>query len=441
MDRADRADRLKYALFLGQGPVIERLLTEDPTLAVDNPGMLCALYDAEEVAALLAEDPEAATLPVGVRTPILHLAFSRYHQVAPERAADALAVAEALVVHGADVNDSYAPDPGTDHRLSALYGALGHAGNLPLAAWLLEHGADPNDNESLYHAAELGHADGLRLLLRHGARPAGTNALARVLDFDLFEGAALLLDHGADPNEDVADHPSGEPPVVIPALHQAARRGRDARFAHLLLKHGADPTARWEGHSAYGMARIYGNASFAEALEQAGHATPLGPAEILLAACADGTVPPDRPLASMALGPEEAQVLNRIIVDPGRLDHARRLVAAGLEPNLTDELEMPALHHAGWSGLPEALSWLLTLNPLLSHVNGYGGDLLHTIMHGSENAPKGLAGQDHAACARAALDAGMVLRPSHLRGIAADPVMAVLHAWAEDHPGSIAEEG
>ncbi len=56
-----------------------------------------------------------------------------------------------------------------------------------------------------------------------------------MLDFDNLEGAQLLIDYGADPNEFAPDHPSGEPIPTISALHQAARRGRDGRFAELLL--------------------------------------------------------------------------------------------------------------------------------------------------------------------------------------------------------------
>ena len=38
-------------------------------------------------------------------------------------------------------------------------------------------------------------------------------------------------------------------------------------------------------------------------------------------------------------------------------------------------------------GLPEVMAYFLSLGPDLSHVNGYGGNLVTTIIHGSENAP------------------------------------------------------
>lgn len=149
-----------------------------------------------------------------------------------------LAVAEALVDAGADVSDHYDFNGDVNSPLSALCGALGHANNLTLAKWLLERGADPNDDESLYHSAELGHRDGLRLLLKSGARPEGTNASPRALDFNDHEAVMLLLDEGADPNEGIAEHPSGEPSHVIPALHQASRRMCDARTIGILLDAG-----------------------------------------------------------------------------------------------------------------------------------------------------------------------------------------------------------
>jgi ankyrin repeat protein len=80
--------------------------------------------------------------------------------------------------------------------LSTLYFAIGHADNMPLARWLLEHGADPNDGESLYHSTELGHHEGLRLLLAHGADPKGTNALLRAMDFHDIEAVRMLMEGG-----------------------------------------------------------------------------------------------------------------------------------------------------------------------------------------------------------------------------------------------------
>ncbi|GAB5375857.1 MAG: hypothetical protein AcusKO_23190 [Acuticoccus sp.] len=107
----------------------------------------------------------------------------------------------------------------------------------------------------------------MRLLLRHGARgPAGTNALARALDFNDHETVRLLLVAGADPDEGAGGGADG----LIAALPQAARRMCDGAMIRLLLDHGASPGARWQGRSAYALARIYGNAAAAALLAEAG---------------------------------------------------------------------------------------------------------------------------------------------------------------------------
>jgi ankyrin repeat protein len=436
LGREARADRLKHALFVGQPRAVATLLEADPSLPSENFGLLCATYDIDAVRETLADDPGAATRIVGVRSPLLHLAFSKHFQARPELGDAMIAVAEALVAAGADVNDGYPPEPGSDHRLSALYGALGHAGNLALAEWLLERGADPNDNESLYHATELGHTEGLALLMRHGARTTGTNALLRSIDFEDIAATRMLLEHGADPNERVPEHPSGQPVDTIPALHQAARRGRDGRYVPLLLSHGADGEARWKGHSAYALACMYGNAAFAEALAAQGLETRLDAIESAMAVCAKGEVPPGRPLAGRSVSDEARMILTRIILLEDRLRHARCLVEAGLDPNLTDEMGMTPLHLAGWAGLPDQVAWLLGLAPDLGHVNGFGGDLIGSIVHGSENRLD-VETRDHARCAQLALEAGARLSRAAVTRALNEDVAAVLADWADAHPEAV----
>ncbi|QPH55033.1 ankyrin repeat domain-containing protein [Pontivivens ytuae] len=437
MDRAAREEALKYALYLGNHPRVDSLLAADPTLARANLGLACALYDLEGVGGMLARDPQAATrLVAGPREPILHLTFSRHHQRAPEKREAMLAIAETLVAHGADVNASYPFQQGAEHRLSALYGALGHADNLPLARWLLEHGATPDDNESLYHATELGHLDGVRLLLEHGVTIAGTNALPRMLDFDNAEGVRLLLEAGADPNEGIAEHPSCEPPAVIPALHQAARRMCSAEVAELLIDHGADGTVPYREHTAYAQARIMGNHAVARVLEAHGQATPLDPVETLLAQAADGA--PRGRVTEEALSADIHCILTRLFGFEGRLEHAKRLVALGIDPDWRDEQDMSAIHIAGWEGLADEVAWLLTFDPDLEYKNMYGGNLLGTVIHGSDNAPA-RARRDHLTCARLVLEAGSPLHRSDITDAGTEEMESLLADWAEAHPDSVLE--
>ena len=428
MSRAERADRLRRTLYFGHQWAVEKLLGSEPDLPDEGLDLQIATYDAAAVRRALERSPSRATEKIGVRSPILHLTFSKYIHMAPKKEAEMIDIAGQLVAHGANVNDGYPPEPGSEHVISALYGALGHADNLVLSEWLLDHGASPDDDESLYHATELGHTDGLRLLIKHGVRTSGTNALPRALDFDNIEAVRLLLKHGADPNEAVRGHPSGQPVDSIPALHQAARRWRSAEIAALLLDFGADATASWQGHTAYALARIYGNAGLSNLLEDRGLATSLSETEQLLAACAEGRIP-ERKLVVADLSEEDRRLLTRIVWTPSPLAHLKALVAVGLDPNQPEEMGLTPLHVAGWEGLPERLAYLLTLDPDLSYENAYGGDALSTVIHGSEFCPAA-TGRDHIACARLLLQAGATLRQTDIEGCGNDQMVLFLEDWS-----------
>ncbi|MEO1275270.1 MAG: ankyrin repeat domain-containing protein, partial [Pseudomonadota bacterium] len=347
--------------------------------------------------------------PLRNRPLIAHLAYSQYIHMAPEKEAAMLDLADLLLDAGADPNDGVPSEPGPEHRLSMLYGALGHANNLALAERLLERGATPDDNESLYHATELPTADGLRLLIRYNVRISGTNALPRALDFDDAEKVRLLLEAGANPNEAVQAHPSGQPIDTIPALHQAARRWCSAEVVRTLLKHGADPAPAWMGLSAYETARVFGNDAAAAVLEASGHSHALSPDIDLLAACVDGT-PPKRRLERERLPQELQRLPVEIAGRPGRLAHLQALILAGLDPNQTNDMGLTPLHVAAWEGVAEHVRYFLTLSPDLAHKNAYGGDALGTAIHGAEFSPH-RAERDHIACAALLLAAGAALDP------------------------------
>ncbi len=439
LSRADRAERLKMALFHGHGDKARRLLDDDPTLGDENLGLQVALLRVDAVGDALALTPEAATQPVaGPRVPLLHLAFSHHWKVHPGGATASVRMAEILCAHGADPNAGFPAEPGSPHMLSALYGALCHAGNQPLGRWLLEHGADPNDNESLYHACELGHADGLRLLLDHGAAPARTNALPRAMDFDDHEMVTLLLEAGADPNEGVAGHPGTDiPATLVPGLHQAARRMCSPQIAEALIAHGADGRMRHRGHSAYATARIYGNHAVASVLERHGQATALDGTETLLAAAADGPIEgridPDH------LTEETRTLLHRLLAQPGRLPHVKRLIGLGFDPNWTDEQGMPGLHVAAWEGIAEAVELLLAYGPDLTCKNAYGGDVMGTVIHGSEYCPARDA-RDHLQAAKLLLDAGARVHMHDVVHSGVAPMADMLRVWSEAHPERVVRD-
>lgn len=436
LDRAGRQRRLRLALWEGHHEVTARLLQETPDLADGDLSFAVALYRRDEVRRILEETPKAAVLPFGLARPIVHLAFSKHIHAAPEREADMLAIAEMLLEHGADVNDSRPVSTENDHPLSALYGAIGHANNMALGRLLLEHGANPDDGESLYHATELGHHEGLRLLLSHGANPSGTNALLRAMDFHDVEAVRLLLAHGARPDDFDGTHVGGEAPWVVPALHQAARRGSPPAMVELLLDHGADPQRIYQGASAYAYARVFGHDVLGDAIEARGSAGPLTREERLLAEAARGVVTSGEYIDPDKLPEAYRNIIRMILHLPGRLPHVKALVALGLEYDRPDTEGLTPVQLAGWEGLPEVLAYFLSLKPDLSHVNGYGGTLLSTIIHGSENCPERHA-RDYVACLRLALEAGVALPRQQLRIAGQTDVASFLNDWAERYPGQV----
>lgn len=440
MDVAAKRQRLKIAVHHGQFKTVEQLLADTPTLADGDLGLEIALYRRAAVEAALQTDPNRAVDMLGMASPLIHLAHSRMIKLWPEREADMLAIAELLLANGADVNLGSPAHEGSNHLLSPLYFAIGHADNMVLGRWLLEHGANPNDYESLYHSTELGHHDGLRMLLEHGAEPKGTNALLRAMDFHDLEAVQILLNAGARADEYNDAPVGGEPPIVVTALHQAARRMCGSDMVNLLLDAGADPASRFEGSSAYAYARVFGNKAVAEAIEVRGAVVELTADEALLTMAADGVETGDRKIEFDGLPEAYQNIIRAILHLPGKLDHVKRLVGLGLEPDRPDTEGLTPVQVAGWEGLPDVMAYLLSLKPDLDHINNYGGTLLGTIVHGSENCPA-RADRDYITCLRLALSAGTALprRASELAGDEA--VAAFLADWAQAHPEQIVEGG
>ena len=439
LDRAQKRQRLGSAMHFGQFWMVDQLLADAPDLIETSLPLQVMSYDLTGVRRWLETNPKLAVTPEGFGPPMIHLCRSKMLKHWPEREADMLAIADLLLAHGADVNVGVPGYVDSDHNLPPLYFALGHADNLPLARWLLEHGAEPNDQESLYHSTELGHHEGLKLLLEHGADPRGTNALLRAMDFHDHGAVELLLAHGARAEDFNPGPVGGELPWVTRALFQAARRGSDRRMIDLLLGDGLDLERAQEGVSPYVYAKVFGNADLVAALEAAGAVTPLSPVEEMMAAAAEGRDAGG--FIDAAKIPEAfADLIREILWLPGKLPHVQRLVEIGVPYDKPDMSGLTPVQIAGWEGLPEVMAYMLSLKPDLGHINGYGGTLLSTILHGSENNPS-RAGRDYVGCLELALREGVAL-PKRAIELAGDPdCAAYLADWAEAHPGQVVETG
>lgn len=422
--------RLEVALYYGQFAVIEELLAEDPRLASSTFALQLATYDLDAVKARLASDREAATRLEGSRPPMAHLCFSSYHAVARDRRDAMLAIAEVLVEHGADPDTRVPAGAGEPPTLSVLYGALGHAGNLPLARWLLTNGASPNDFESLYHATELGHLDGVRLLLEHGADPLHTNALLRAIDMNDVEMVTMLLEAGADPDDPFGMDTLGTTTPSPPALWHAARNAASGAVAESLIAHGATLDRPWRGRDAFGTALVYGASDVVEVLRAHGAERPVTDHEALLAACVSGAVvPEDARIESRLVGGDDRTLPHTIAARPGAVPALGNLFRVGFDPTAVDDQGMPPLHVAAWEGLAENVAFLLTLPHDLGHRNAYGGDAMGTVIHGAEFCPHADQ-RDHVTCARLLLDAGAVPDPADVEASGAPDLVRLLRARA-----------
>jgi hypothetical protein len=252
----------------------------------------------------------------------------------------------------------------------------------------------------------------------------------------------MLMAAGAEVDEFNGAHVGGERPWVVPAMHQAARRMAPVAMAELLLDAGASATAEFEGVTPYSMARVYGNAGSRPAARgpRCGHRSEPGrnasgprggrrgkPGRIHRPCeTAGGLSQPDPIASASALA--------------GHDRPPARLVALGVPYDTPDGEGLTPVQIAGWEGLPDIMAYLLSLKPDLGHINGYGGTLLSTILHGSENNPA-RSGRDYVTCLRLALEEGVAL-PRRAMEVAGDEELAAfLEDWAEAHPGQVVEHG
>ena len=190
----------------------------------------------------------------------------------------------------------------------------------------------------------------------------------------------------------------------------------------------------------YSVARVYGNASAAKMIAGAGGDTGLSREERLLAAASEGEVPAGQFIDPEKLPLDYRNLIRALLHLPDKLLHVQRLVALGVEYDRPDEMGLTPVQIAGWEGLPGMMAYFLSLKPDLGHINGYGGTLLSTIIHGSENCPQ-RAERDYISCVRLALEEGVAL-PTRAIELAGEPdVAAFLADWATAHPGQVVEGG
>jgi ankyrin repeat protein len=295
-------------------------------------------------------------------------------------------------------------------RLSVLYAAAGRANHAGLTMMLLEAGANPNDNESLYHSAEFNDHTCTKLLLDYGAKIEGTNAVHRKLDYDDLAGLRLFLDRGADPN---LGNCSGDG-----LIHWAITNGRRVPFLALLAERGANLRARnREGLTPFQQASRLGHTSAAKFLLRRRAGKRLTPREEFIAACSRG----DRRRVKAILAKRPGTIASLTEADRGLLPSlawrgkgkaVKVMLEAGFDVTAKGKDGETALHCAAWmghSGIAEIL--IADGAPLECLEPKYNATPMEWALHGSVNSRDAIGNPlarhaDHAGVVRALLNAG-----------------------------------
>ena len=340
--------------------------------------LACITGDAATVRALIT--PALATSPIGPRDwpPLLYVAFSR----AP-RHADLADVARVLLAHGADPSSQYVvrdPD-GEASRFTALYAAIAVSDNPALVTTLLDAGADPNDGQSLYHAAERFETAILDQLHARGLDSADISyCLLHKLDILHADGIRWFLDHGADPN---VRHPAaGET-----ALHWAIKRAAPRSIIELLLARGADPSAATtHGHTAFpeirattpiDLALRLGRVDLAEAISAAGGMqSPTTATDELVLGCIAGRVT-ITPAQRDALPAADRALLTHLC-QQDQTEAALRLLALGWPLDVPGWMGVLPLHWAACRGNAHLTRALLAAGAPQTDLGGYFTTPIHT---------------------------------------------------------------
>jgi len=347
------------------------ILARHPGLPERSIHVAAALGDDERVRGFIAADAASATEKGGPRDwdPLTHLCFSRYLRLDATRSGGFERAARALLDAGANANTGWMEPGHHPHAQweSALYGAAGVAHHPGVTRLLLEHGADPNDDEVGYHTPESYDNRVMQLLLATGRLTGDTLSMMLVRKHDWHDeaGVRLLLAHGIDLNQPRAH---GWSP-----LRHAILRDNALPIIELLLDHGADPAGETNGVSATALAAWRGRGDVLALIERRGLPPALAGVDRLVAACAM-----DRPGEIRAIVADEPDLARIAKVHGGALlaQFAGNGNTAGAARLLELEIDVnarwaegdgyfgvardsTALHVAAWRARPDTVRLLV----------------------------------------------------------------------------------
>ncbi len=268
------------------------ILSRYPHVATASIYTAALLADEPALCAFLERDASLATKPGGPHRwdPLTYLCFSRYLRLDPARSDAFVASARVLLDAGANPNTGWMEtldeDPPKEFLESVLYAAAGLAKHPGLSQLLLERGADPNDEETCYHAPETYDNAVVKILIDSGRCNERSLAwlAARKADWHDEKGLLLALDGGANPN--YMTQWSHTP------FQHSIRRDNGLIMIEMFLDHGADPYLRNtdNNRNAFQMAAYHGRGDILRNLQTRGFAPnyegPTPALDALVAACA-----------------------------------------------------------------------------------------------------------------------------------------------------------
>ncbi len=277
------------------------------------------------------------------------------------------AAARVLLERGAIPNDG-----------ESVYHAAEH-NHRDCLALLLAHGADISARHELWGNTPLYFISGYK-----ETHPLCASATL---------GMAWLLTHGADPNErsDLARQSNGMPGTGETPLHRLVQHGRGVDVLRLLVDHGADINLpRHDGRTPLSLAIRTGNTAAADYLAAVGaDATALTAIDLFLGACLRADVADvrarvaQRPDLIASLTADDRQVIGNAI-EAGHAESVSLMLDLGW--SLTDESPWGGtpLHWASWYGRPSIVRLLLTQGaPVDARDRMYGSSPLAWCCHGS----------------------------------------------------------
>jgi len=350
-----------------------------PHVATASIYTAAVLADESTLRAFLERDSALATSPGGPNNwdPLTYLCFSRYLRLDPSRSEAFVASARLLLDAGADPNTGWMEtldeEPPREFLESVLYAAAGLAKHPGLTQLLLERGADPNDEETCYHAPESYDNTVVKILIDSGRCNERSLAwlAARKADWHDEKGLLLALEGGANPN--FMTQWSHTP------FQHSIRRDNGLIMIEMFLDHGADPYSRnADGRNAFQMSAYHGRGDILRTLENRGFAPnydgPTPKLDQIVAACALADLPQTKSLiiAKPDLQTKLLQIGGSLLAHfsgAGNLAGVRTLLELGIpadalwpegDPYFDNTRNSTALHVAAWRANHDVVRELIT---------------------------------------------------------------------------------